>query len=466
MGVRRKNLLPINGEPAFIRSARVSREAFPKAIIVVATDDAEIAAVARRAGYEVFDRGPELELVPVNHVVRAVAANRNWEGETLLVQPTVQPITVNILAWFASEWETAEHSIAMGFEEPHQTWMKGVRLTKPVERQETANWTVREAGVRWWRKAAFIWHAEQIAVGNRLVDIDTWSDYLTVQQVLNIKERSTVTFMPLANERDGRGHLYRCLALAPLFGGHRVLFVPARTTEAWAMQLIKKHGWKTSVNPVASDLVINDRLDTTAEEIYEQKRWAKVVVNLEDRGEGAGVADLTINALYEDGSNWAVIRPEFLVKEYDLVREPTNKVLVLLNSDPTGLLQSVIGELDPWFEVSYMVPSDVPLAVAMAETDVLVTSGGRTVLEAAALGVPTVVIPMHEREWSHTHLGGEKNLVSSLETVRDDVTTLMTDRVLRVRYSANGRLDGLGGQRIVAACEWLMSGYGSFPSGT
>jgi len=116
--------------------------------------------------------------------------------------------------------------------------------------------------------------------------------------------------------------------------------------------------------------------------------------------------------------------------------------------------------------VSYMVSSDVPLAVAMAETDVLVTSGGRTVLEAAALGVPTVVIPMHEREWSHTHLGGEKNLVSSLETVRDDVTTLMTDRVLRVRYSANGRLDGLGGQRIVAACEWLMSGYGSFPSGT
>lgn len=134
--------------------------------------------------------------------------------------------------------------------------------------------------------------------------------------------------------------------------------------------------------------------------------------------------------------------------------------MVLMNSDPAGLLQHVVDALDPWFEVSYMVPSDVPLATAMLDTDVFVTSGGRTVFEAAALGVPTVVIPQHERESGHGHLGDGRNIVTDLEGVLDAVTTLMTDRALRVRMSAKARVDGYGGQRIVAACEWLMNGYG------
>ncbi|GAG17261.1 unnamed protein product, partial [marine sediment metagenome] len=77
-GVRRKNLLPIGGEPAFLRSARVAREVLPAARVVVATDDAEISAVAQMGGFEVFDRGPELAEVGVNHVVAAVAGKLNW----------------------------------------------------------------------------------------------------------------------------------------------------------------------------------------------------------------------------------------------------------------------------------------------------------------------------------------------------------------------------------------------------
>ena len=456
-GVRRKNLLSIGDEPAFLRSARITREVLGNTSrIVVATDDAEIAAVAKMGGFEVFDRGPELAEVPVNDVVRAVAGAYNWAGEVLLVQPTVQPLTGTLLGWFLEKCEGKKASRALGHEERHQMWHNFKRITPPLQRQEDGNWPIREAGIRWWPKAALIWHADRIEVyGSRLVDIDTWSDYQAAQ-----RQRTTVTFVPLANERDGRGHLYRCLALAPLFGGYRVLFHPAAHTEAWALRLIQKHGWSTTVNPVMTDLLINDQLDTTPGMIHEQREYARVIVNLEDVGGGADFADLTINAMYESGGDWAVIRPEFFVGDYDLVREPTGKVLVMLNSDPSGKLQQVVDELDPWFEVSYMVPSDVPLAVAMADTDVLVTSGGRTVFEAGALGVPTVVIPQHDREAMHSHLGGGRNIVTDVGGVREAVNAAMFDRALRVRMSAASRLDGLGGQRILAACEWLIKGYG------
>ena len=69
-------------------------------------------------------------------------------------------------------------------------------------------------------------------------------------------------------------------------------------------------------------------------QLYEQREWARVVVNLEDRGPGAEAADLVVNALYDHGGDWAVIRPEFFVADYDLMREPTGKVLVMLNNDP------------------------------------------------------------------------------------------------------------------------------------
>jgi len=431
--------------------------------IVVATDDTEISAVAQMAGFEVFERGPELSEVGVNEVVRAVAGGLNWAGSVMLIQPTVQPVTEKLLEWFFSYCEVGPQrpSVALGIEERHQTWKSGQRITPPLQRQERADWPLREMGIRWWPKADLIWHADTIVLyPGALVDIDTWADYESANHILDQKNGSTITFIPLANSIDGRGHLYRCLALAPLFGGHRVLFHPADKTEAWAIRLIHEHGWKTTVNPVESDLVINDQLDTTREQVFAQREWAKVIVNLEDRGPGAGIADLTINALDDSNGDWAVIRPEFFVRDYDLIREPRGKVLVLLNTDPTKMLQQVIDKLDPWFEVSYMVPSDVPLAIAMADADVLVTSAGRTVYEAAALGVPTVVIPQHKREAAHGHLGNGRNLVSTLEHVREDVEQLMVNRQLRVVLSANARIDGLGGQRIVAACEWLMRDLG------
>ena len=76
---------------------------------------------------------------------------------------------------------------------------------------------------------------------------------------------------------------------------------------------------------------------------------------------------------------------------------------------------------------------DVQVASRMREADLLITSAGRTVFEAAAVGVPTIVLAQNLREETHTHLGashgnvylGSARLVSDRK-IRDTVDALAT----------------------------------------
>jgi CMP-N-acetylneuraminic acid synthetase len=59
-GLPRKNVLPLGGRPLIAHTIAAAREAVRVGRVVVSTDDAEIAAVARRCGAEVVDRPAEL----------------------------------------------------------------------------------------------------------------------------------------------------------------------------------------------------------------------------------------------------------------------------------------------------------------------------------------------------------------------------------------------------------------------
>src|SRR3546814_16542204 len=48
----------------------------------------------------------------------------------------------------------------------------------------------------------------------------------------------------------------------------------------------------------------------------------------------------------------------------------------------------------------------------MARADVAITSGGRTVLELASLGVPTLVICQNQRETTHTFAGEQHGVMN------------------------------------------------------
>ena len=95
-GLPRKNVLPLAGKPLIAWTIEAARNSGQLARVILSTDDAEIAQVAREWGAEVpFMRPPELardqsdHLSVVEHALDWLAANENRIPDyVLLLQPT------------------------------------------------------------------------------------------------------------------------------------------------------------------------------------------------------------------------------------------------------------------------------------------------------------------------------------------------------------------------------------------
>ena len=133
-------------------------------------------------------------------------------------------------------------------------------------------------------------------------------------------------------------------------------------------------------------------------------------------------------------------------------------------TDPSHLGERVAKALTNVGDVTLIPPhADAEVAFLMMEHDVLVTSAGRTVYEAAAVGIPTVVIAQNAREATHSHLGvgnlylGIGSVVTD-EQIQSAVRGLLGDMELRQDLSDTGRksVDGLGLQRIAWRVEGLL----------
>jgi CMP-N,N'-diacetyllegionaminic acid synthase len=94
-GVPAKNIRPLAGEPLLVHTLRAAGAARLLDLVVVSTEDAEIAAVARAAGAEVVDRPSELatdtartEPVLLHAVDAVVAAGRPEPEWVVTLEPT------------------------------------------------------------------------------------------------------------------------------------------------------------------------------------------------------------------------------------------------------------------------------------------------------------------------------------------------------------------------------------------
>ena len=466
-GLKRKNLLPIGGVPAVLASAYAAREA--GCDVVVSTDDPEIASLVAGAGFDLHIRGPELAEVVVDEVVRAAA--QDWRGDVLLVQPTVQPITGDIIGWFLDRAQGVPMHLFRRF--PHQIWADGDWVTPRVNRQDIEDPPLLELGIRWWPNVDCVGDPQVnqiidvrfIDVDVPLVDIDTADDWRAAQP------RRTITLVPLADDTHGRGHLRRCLAIAERLQHHLVVF-DGTYLDGPARHLIEGRGWPLR-------LPVVERGGDGGFTVHEDRMFWENTIDLRahlwvydclDRGERGGLrlettrtdADYTINALYEDGADWCVLRPEFLFGNYE-VRPDVKRIMVMFGgTDPGGLGYTVTDTLTrQGYDVFHVQPhADIRVAAEMRASDLLITSGGRTVFEAAAVGIPTIVMAQNLRETTHTHLGYEHgNVYLGLgklvtpQTLLDTVCQVALDHELRVDLSARGRPDGKGLDRIVAKIE-------------
>ena len=213
-------------------------------------------------------------------------------------------------------------------------------------------------------------------------------------------------------------------------------------------------------NNLEPDLVINDILDTSEQEILILKDTGIRVVNFEDLGSGAVCTDLTINELYDVpkfvgnnvlwGRDYFFVRDEFLsahpnkfshtvsdvlltfggTDQHDLSRKSYRSIRSLCESQSinihivTGpgyrnyeeLAAEVTGD-----DLVYLTHATGVISSIMGKVQLAITSNGRTVYELAHMNIPSIVISQHDRECTHA-FAREENGVTPLDLYEENVT--------------------------------------------
>lgn len=209
--------------------------------------------------------------------------------------------------------------------------------------------------------------------------------------------------------------------------------IPYLTVDLWDMQ----SDWeRTIIENYQVTAWLNDRLDTAGATAQHVKETGIPLYTIDDMGEGASLADGNFASLvFEDtdkipgrkvyaGPDYLILNPE--IRIYRRQRTDLRKILVTLGgSDTYGVTTAVIESLKQvacgthlqvtvllgpaavnrsevevalagtGFELISSVPS---LIQSFAEYDLAITGGGVTCLEAAASGLPCVIIAneLHE----------------------------------------------------------------------
>src|SRR5690606_35078030 len=116
------------------------------------------------------------------------------------------------------------------------------------------------------------------------------------------------------------------------------------------------------------DIVINDRLDTDEKYISDLKDNCSKVINFEDLGSGASIADLVFNAIYPEnreydhhyyGANYFLLRDEFLLSKPKVICEKVKKVLLTFGGvDPLNNTLKVLQSI-----YAYCIDSQIQIQV-------------------------------------------------------------------------------------------------------
>jgi spore coat polysaccharide biosynthesis predicted glycosyltransferase SpsG len=250
------------------------------------------------------------------------------------------------------------------------------------------------------------------------------------------------------SHQRGAGHLFRSLVLARemIRRGRRVLLVVNDCAEAfarlqaerlefrvWTGDMTRHRHWlEALVSEEQIDLWVNDRLDTDAVHGRSIKALGLRLVNFDDSGEGASYADLNICALSGygpkpmagqkalTGEQWLILDPHLV--RYRRLRTSGHRLLVTLGgSDTHGVTLRVVRLLrqarksatilmGPLFEglnelktltagTSINLLGNVAdMGALFVEHDLAITGGGLTAFEAAATGLPSIIIANERHE--------------------------------------------------------------------
>jgi spore coat polysaccharide biosynthesis predicted glycosyltransferase SpsG/CMP-N-acetylneuraminic acid synthetase len=534
-GVPNKNLRSLGGRPLVAHTLEAVAAAGVADRMIVSSEHEPVLRWALLHGYEVHERPAELAGagVPLSAVAAHLADELDWDGDVGVFPPSAPFRGADSIARAVAAFRAAPAagSLASVVREHHPFWLDehgDLARARPLpvdvaitgagsaseDEQPARGCLLRETGAIQLVRGSLLRSGRDLRTAEHVLFATTHDEGLTVERNEDLVlarrriERGTVVFRLRANARVGSGHIYHCLQLADELADQSLCFLLV-DCDPFVATLIEEHGYPhRAETDLAADLdalasgggpklVVNDVLDTTEREILVQRAAGYRVVNVEDLGPGARLADWVVNALYpadessgahvSSGPAYATLRTEFMHLPAKVIRPLPRRVLISFGGTDPGrlgprcarLLQGRLDDVEIRVVVGHSsLDDDFPpgtdvarhvrsMAAEMIEADLVLTSAGRTVYEAAATGTPVAVLAQGARDATHAHLSYTSGVVFlGIGPLVDDahvvgvVERLLADHALRTELSERLRdsIDDRGATRIGHRIRGLLRG--------
>ncbi|MEG2347700.1 MAG: hypothetical protein RSA05_06470 [Cetobacterium sp.] len=463
-GIPNKNIRLLNGKPLIYYSIKNALESNYINEVIVTTDSKEVEIIAKQMGVKVKERDYKLckDDTTLDSVIYDVVKDIECDY-VITMQPTSPTLKVKSLDR-AIEY-TFNRSLETVFSvinKPHLAWKEDEKGNKypdykeRLNRQYLPNYYL-ETGAFVISKYEIVTEKSRIGKKvdvfeiseNEAIDIDTFADLKYCEEMM---KNSSVAFYVNGNTKRGMGHIYRCLELADEFGVKPDIYFDLNQTKKELFgitthNLIGVNGLNELFKILEKkkyEFFVNDILNTTLDYMIALKNCnpAKKIINFEDDGEGIYLADLTINALYQDpllktmkaGKDFYICSKTFMFYEPIKIKEKVENIFISFGgADPQNytdrlleiikkdkyrkyIFKVVIGRAKENIpklleynkhnniEVLYDIKN---MPEIMSNCDIGITSRGRTGYELAILGIPTIAMAQNKREEKHGFVSHE-----------------------------------------------------------
>jgi CMP-N-acetylneuraminic acid synthetase/spore coat polysaccharide biosynthesis predicted glycosyltransferase SpsG len=454
-GIPRKNARLLKGRPLLSYVVSAAREAPSIDEVFVSTDEIELAEIARQNGARVLERPAELAVphATLDEVVVDAyrTLRRNGIDPDIIVTiqatcPLTSPRTVEKVVRECKSHDT----VLTVVRDAHLAWAPDEHGTilplysERVNRQQLPD-HYRETGSVLACRSSILDTGSRIGrrigvveVGkNEAIDIDDQYDWCMAEMAMS---RRRVCFKVAGETTSSPAHAYRSLSIADRLIDHEVFFATSRNASISRRILERSHhpildlaeeSKAREIVAAAPDLVVNDTLNTDRAYMSGLMDHGIKAINFEDEGPGAALATRVVNSLYDVpvdvdkdkacvGVNFCCLRDEFYwAPEAPLRNTPENVLLFIGGPDHERLnlryarwldelpgdwditvllginstVSELMHELSRQLRHTTRIVSDSALVSKyIGQSDIAITTAGRTVFELASLGVPMVAV--------------------------------------------------------------------------
>ncbi|MBN2723916.1 MAG: UDP-2,4-diacetamido-2,4,6-trideoxy-beta-L-altropyranose hydrolase [Deltaproteobacteria bacterium] len=502
-GIPRKNIRHMNGKPLIawaIGNAKTSRLIDH---VVVSTDDEEIEHVAESFGCDVVMRPENLALdsIPLDpvifHAVKFCEKKFNEKYDVVITLQPTSPLLKSETIDSAIErfFEKNSDTVLSAVDDRHLTWtVRNEKFVPEYEKRLNRQYLppkFRETGGFVITKRSCVTPDSRFGEivdlfeveSSESIDIDHYVDWWVCEKLM---KRKKILFRVDGYNRIGMGHVYRTLLLATRLIDHELLFVSDKNHSLGVDKIASSfYPYRTFTNEeelfrivdeFKPDIVINDILDTSSDYMEKLKKDNYFCVNFEDMGNGSKVADIVINALYEEsypvknhyfGKEWYLLRDEFFMLNPRDVSSEVREILITFGgTDQHNYTEKVINALeilkmenititivlglgyehierlksrikDSYLDI-HLLQDIKNISKFMYQADLIFASAGRTVYEIASLGTPVIIMAQNNRELKHTFARSENGIINlglgtevSIQELSDTAMELITNLELR-----------------------------------